>query len=366
MLTPDSASATPDLNVLAGVARGERVEVEAQCDRTLDLFQRTLQIIDTHSEAGASPLVADQPPPREYLPEHADLRQRFLFAETIGSYGAVHDLLNGYSPAYQIFSTARDCASLARLNAREVDVLEAYRDQIHEALEHASRYLLENLTHGFTDDELRALNDILREARQRFDEVNTVLGINLIRAVEQAVVSLHQLSNTIETVESRVDGSFWVDSEVMFIPTNHLIQIVNTIFAAVGNPYVAKHIDGILLLAGRNLLIRVVSFYAYYGRQQIYSTVKRNSASVNRAAIAHYIRTEIRGLFKACKTGNQLVLKRVMATAEQQFEISMEALRLEAEASALEAVESWLPQEPPPPIPTRPSWYQRVAHWLFR
>ena len=41
-----------------------------------------------------------------------------------------------------------------------------------------------------------------------------------------------------------------------------------------GNPFVAEHIDGLLLLAARNLLIEAVSFYSYYGKQQIYTRIQ--------------------------------------------------------------------------------------------
>lgn len=358
---------TIDLAVLARVNRGERVDVVAiGADQTQELFERTARIVD---EEGQRQQVDDAPRvPRvlDYLPEHEDLRARFIFAEAIGSYSALHDLLNGYSPAYQLFSAAGQQVNATRLSREDVRVLQAYRDQVHAALVHASQYLYDNLETGFSADELRELNAILREARGRYDRVTEILGLNLIHEVEEAVLRLHALEQKIRSVQQTLDGIFLVNSEVMFVPANDLVEIVNAIFSAVGNPHVAKNIDGIMLLAARNLLIQVVSFYSYYGRQQIYNVFKRNAANVNQAAIAHHIRGEIRALFRACKAENRLVLKRVMANAEREFELSVESIREEAEAIAIAAVDRLLPKPAAPEPAAPPSFLRRVASWLFR
>lgn len=359
---------TLDLAALAQIGRGERVEIEFKADATQELFLHTLRIVEDRSDgaaAGGEPggIVARV---RQFLPEHEDLRQRFLFAETIGSYAALHDLLNGFSPAFQLFSRCERQTLERRLSDREVAILEGYRDQVHAALHHANRYLFENPAASYTADELAELNGILLEARERCARVDALLGMNLILEVEQAVLALSAMENKIRFAQTASDGTFLVDSEVMFLPTADLIRIVNTLFNAIGNAYVARHIDGLLLLAGRNLLISVVSFYAYYGKQQIYNVVRKNATTFNRAAIMHYIRMEIRELFKACKSENRLVLRRVMASAERQFEISVEALRSEAERSALNVVEQLLPAATPAPPPVQKTFLQRVIARLFR
>lgn len=359
--------ATLDLALLARINHGERVEVVAVAvDRTQELFARTARLVE--AQAGhEAPLEAPRAPrASDYLPEHEDLRSRFIFAEAIGSYSALHDLLNGYSPAYQLFTTAGERVGRRRLSREDVRVLEAYRDQVHAALEHAGQYLYDNLETGFSAEELRELNDILREARGRYDRVTEILGMNLIHEVEDAVLKLHALDQKIRMVQQTVDGIFLVDSELMFVPANDLVEIVNAIFSAVGNPHVARNIDGITLLAARNLLIQVTSFFSYYGRQQIYNVFKRQAANVNQAAIAHHIRSEIRALFRACKAENRLVLKRVMAHAEREFELSVESIREEAEAIAIAAVDRLLPKPPPVETPAPPGFLRRVARWLFR
>ena len=358
---------TIDLAVLARVNRGEHIEVVApDADRTQELFDRTARILDAQGQRQPDQPAARAPRVLHYLPEHADLRKRFIFAEAIGSYSALHDLLNGYSPAYQLFSAAGRQVNQARLGRPDVQVLEAYRDQVHTALMHASQYLYDNLEFGFSAEELRELNDLLREARARYDRVTTILGVNLIHEVEDAVLRLHALEQKMRSVQQTLDGIFLVNSEVMFVPANDLVEIVNSIFNAVGNPHVARNIDGIMLLAARNLLIQVVSFYSYYGRQQIYNVFKRNAANVNQAAIAHHIRSEIRSLFRACKAENRLVLKRVMTHAEREFELSVESIREEAEAIAIAAVDRLLPRAPEPAPAPPPGFLQRVATWLFR
>lgn len=296
---------TLDLAALAHVARGDRVEIEFVGDKTQELFQRTLQVVADHTAdaapgAGAPHEIVEHL--KQSLPDSADLRQRFLFAETIGSYAALHDLLNGHSPAVQLFSTCEEPSRATRLTARQVELLETYQQQVQDALAHANHYLMVNLAQRYTAEELQELNEILHEARARFERVRTLLGMNLIHEVERAVCELNEMSNKIRFVQTASDGTFFVDSEVMFLPTNQLIGIVNVVFSAIGNPYVAQNVDGLLLLAARNLLISVVSFYAYYGRQQIYNVVKKNQTALSRSAIAHYIRMEIRELFKDRKS----------------------------------------------------------------
>jgi hypothetical protein len=357
--------ATLDLAVLAQVSRGDRVEVENLADRTLELFQRTLRIVDDQTEDVGVHL-PDPRDPNRFVPEHGDLRQRFLFAETLGSYSTLHDLLDGYSPAYRLSMDYDEKAKISRLNAFEVRALEEYRDQIHSALLHANEYLLANASSGYTSEELHELNEILLEARARFESVTAILGMQLIYEVEVSVRQLYAFQEKIRTVQRSIDGIFLVDSEVMFMPTNDLVTIVNNLFKAVGNPFVAEHIDGILLLAARNLLIQAVSFYSYYGKQQIYTVFKRNNATVNRSMITHHIRSEIKKLFRACMTQNRLVLKRVMNDAEREFEISVESIRAEAERSAIEVVNQLIPEEVPPPPPSPKTLRQRISHWLFR
>jgi len=375
LVLPLSAGAIPrpdqtlDLAALAHVARGDRVEIDFVADQTQALFQRTLQIVADHTEehapgAGAPRDLVQQL--KRYLPDSADLRQRFLFAETIGGYAALHDLLNGHSPAVQLFNTFPDPTDTTRLLPRQVALLESYQQQVQDALSHANQYLQVHLAQSYTAEELQELNEILHEARARFERVRALLGMNLIREVERAVCELNAMATKIRFVQTASDGTFFVDSEVMFLPTNQLIGIVNVVFKAIGNPYVAQHVDGLLLLAARNLLISVVSFYAYYGRQQIYNVVKKNQTVFSRSAIAHYIRMEIRELFKACKSENRLVLRRVMANAERQFEISVEALRLEAETTAMTAVDLLLPQVSRTPPPVQKTFLQRVVARLFR
>lgn len=362
------AEATIDLALVARIARGERVEVAPlEADRTQELFERTVQLVDDQERCRQhSPPAVPAPQRLHYVPEHDDLRTRFIFAEAIGSYSALHDLLNGYSPAYQLFSGYEFRVNVTRLTRDEVRVLESYRDQVHSALIHASQYLYDNLGGGFSAEELQELNDILHEARGRYDCVTTILGMNLIHEVEEAVHRLHALEQKMRQVQATVDGIFLVNSEVMFVSANDLIEIVNAIFNAVGNPHVARNINGIMLLAARNLLIQVVSFYSYYGRQQIYNAFNRSAVTVNQAAIAHHIRVEIRSLFRACKAENRLVLKRVMAHAEREFELSVDSIREEAEAIAIAAIERLLPRASVPAPPPPPGFFRRIARWLFR
>lgn len=362
--------ATIDLASLAQVGRGDRIEIDVQGDKTLELFEKTLNVVDEQS-AQDEPSVADTQKskldPNRFIPEHRDLRKRFIFAETLGSYSTLHDLLDQYSPAYRMSQTFHGKVNDTPLNESQITELEQYRRQIHEALLHANQYLLENVSAKYTADELHELNEILTEAKERFEIVTAILGVQLIHDIEAAVRKLYTFQEKMRTVQRSIDGIFLVDSEVMFIPTNDLVKIVNDLFKAVGNPYVAENIDGMLLLAARNLLIEAVSFHSYYGKEQIYRVFRRGQATLSRSAISHQIRSEIRKLFRACTTNNRLVLRRLMASAEREFEISVEAIQTAAEENAIAIVKTLIPDDvPPAPPPPPPTFLKRVHTWLFR
>lgn len=360
----DPRAATLDLAVLAQVDRGDRVEVERIADRTIELFAQTIRIL-AERDTAEEPPVPPAGPPTGFVPEQIDLRERFLIAEALGSYATLHDLVNGDAPAYRLFIDCEARMIAADIAPREAALLEDYRIRIHEALVHANAHLLSNVGDGFTADELHELDAILREAQARFRRITAILGANHVRKVERAVIALSRLHEKIKAVHPTVNGIFLVDTEVMFVPTNDLIDIVKTIFAAVGNPHVAQTIDGMLLLAARNLLIEAVSFYSYYGKQQIYNAFKKNQGAIPRQVIARHVRDEIRKLFRACKAENRLVLRRVMANAEREFELSVKAIRTEAEHSAIRAVHLLMPP-PPPPRSERPTLLRRLRNWLFR
>jgi len=177
----------------------------------------------------------------------------------------------------------------------------------------------------------------------------------VIHEIENSVTFSHELREKIRAVEKSVTGIFLVDSEVMFIPTYELIGCVETMFKAVGNPYVANNVDGVLLLAARNLLLDVISFYSYYGKQQIYNLFVKGGAPVKAQVITMHIRHKIRRLFKAVGADNKLVLTRVMKDAQREFELSVEAIQQEAELLAVEQVRIFMPREEPAGKPERKS-----------
>ncbi len=265
---------TLDLAELAGISRSDKVEVQGLVNRTIDLFDHTLdlvQTIESSPDAPESPLAAVR-----FIPQEKDLRSRFKFAEALGSYSTLNSLLDRYAPAYQLTRALEESSIVAEISAPEIRMLEEYRDQIELALNHASEHLTAHAMCEFSSDELQELNAILREARDRFRAIETVLGMRLIYDVEQSLQTLYDLREKIQTVQRTISGIFIVDSEIMFMPANDLIRIVDGIFKAIGNPFVVEHIDGTMLLAARNLLIQVVSFYSYYGREQIYRVFEKS------------------------------------------------------------------------------------------
>ena len=344
---------TLDLAALAQLGRGDRVEVQRVADRTLALFERTLELVDANAaEADAGGNVTSLM--SRFIPESEDLRRPFIFAEAVGSYNALNDLIQQYAPGYRISQSIAQQVEGRALTPAEVRALQEYRQQLSAALANAMQFIAGAEMRRMSAEDVVELNQLLQTARDRCECVTAVLGEHLIREVEAAVTRLAGYQEKIKSVRRTLDGVFLVDSELFFIPSEELIGCVNTIFAAAGNAYVSEHIDGTLLLAARNLLISTVSFYSYYGKQQIYTVFSRRDGPTNKRAIAHHIRAEIRRLFSACRAENKLVLKRVMSHAEREFEISVEAIREEAERSAIAEVTAFLPPEDAGPVEPTP------------
>ena len=357
---------TLDLAALAEIDRGDRVEVGRVFDATDELFQKTIKLV---SAQRAREEQADEPPPRPrerlYVPEHQDLRSVFLFAEALGGYEALHDLINAHSPRWRASRRYKKKAQTSPLSEGEIQTLEQYRAEITSAMGRANEYLHSRMSADFTADEIRELYEILILGRQRAQEISEIIGIHLAHEIQRSLERLYRYLEMIQSVEQTVSGIFLVDSEVMFIPPNELISCVNTIFRGVGNPYVAKNVDGVMLLAARNLLIQVVSFYSYYGKHQIYNLFEKGHSAVNVGRITYQIRREIGNLFAACREGNKLVLTRIMRDAEREFELSVEAIQQAAERSAVEAVKRFLPPPEPAPRVEKPkSLFRRILSWF--
>ncbi len=354
---------TLDLAALAGAGRGERIRIERAGDRTLELFDETLGLLSA-GECGDHNTSPTRTPDR-FIPRHRDLRSRFFFAEALGGYDILNDVIDRHAAMLRHSNECAGKLRVQRLSEGEMRRLEEYHEHLQLALRHAHQYLLDNSTLEFSSEELRELHALLRNARERVDHLTTIIGAHLIHEIEMAVQRLHEYHAKIRQVQKSVSGIFLIDKEVMFIDTHELIHCVNTIFKGVGNRYLVDTIDGMLLLAARNLLIEVISFYSYYGKEQVYSLFKKRRGSISPYVITYHIRHEIEQLFEACQQNNKLVLTRLMQTAQREFELSIEAISLEAEEQAVHRVQALLPVPKIPGVPgVKLRWWQRLLRGM--
>jgi len=355
-----------DLADVARVGRHDRVRVGALDDRTEELFQKTLELV--REELGPDRTVRPPraPAERTFVPDNEDLRAIFLLAEAVGGYETFNDLVNVHSPGNVLSRNFGEKAERAALGAEDLAKLRDYQEQIQRALSNANTYLRDSAVDAFNRDELHQLHDMILTASARARELNRILGIHYIHEIERVVQRLYEFRSQMQQVERTVDGIFMVNSEVMFVPTNELVASVNTLFEAVGNTWLARHVDGVLLLAARNLLIEVASFYSYYGKEQIYTLFRRSGAAVSSQALSARIRGEIRRLFEACKRDNKLVLTRLMTNAEREFDLSVEAILEEATQAAMEQVKVFMPREEAPPPRPRKGLLARLFGWMLR
>lgn len=364
-VTPEAQTwqRTMDLAEIARVNRGDRVLVEKLTDKTQGLFSETINLLDVGKRRPSQERAGPSDDDGRYIPENEALRSVYLFAEALGGYEALNDLSSKYSPGKTLSRRFEKKARVAALSEDEARVVKDYHRQLNDALKSANRYLLANKLKDFSHEELYELYEILKAARTRSQELSEVLGAHLIHEIENSVKQLHKLREKIRAVENTVSGIFLVESEVLFIPTYELIKWVDNIFSAVGNPYVANNVDGVMLLAGRNLLIDVVSFYSYYGKHQIYNLFAKGGSTVKPQVITMHIRREIRKLFKAVTADNKLVLTRVMKDVHREFELSVEAIQVEAEQQAVEQVKVFIPQERAK-IPVKKNWVKKMLGWF--
>ncbi|MCP4044186.1 MAG: hypothetical protein GY731_19905, partial [Gammaproteobacteria bacterium] len=256
---------TLDLRALALLEKGEQVKVAPVDDATLGAFNYTLKIIGTDSEH-KTVVTAD---PRksirklDYTPQNEELRKIFVFAEILGGYDAVNELIRGDSPQDGISRRFGEVVMHRELRVSELTKLEEYHRELKLAIDSAKEQYKKTGLKGLSQEEKTELYGMVLSARDKTKEITEILGKNLIFQIERAVERLSKIRKQVLSVERSISGIFMVDGEVMFIPGEELIEIVNMIFKGVGNPYLASNIDGVLLLAARNLLIEVVSFYSY-------------------------------------------------------------------------------------------------------
>lgn len=358
---------TLDIYELAALERGARVHVQAIPDITLEVFEQTLDFITQESGAqeGSGAVSTERLARKlEEAPDDSELRKGFIFAEILGGYDAVNDLTRHDSPAYRLSLRYGEAMLSCPLGGREQHHLEEYHDALKGAVQNARDYYQKTGLQGLTVDEMQELYALVMGARDKTKEVAEILGQNLILRVEQAVARLHHIREKILHVEQSLDGIFLVDDEVLFIATTELREIVDDIFRGVGNPYLAGNIDGVLLLAARNLLIEVVSFYSYYGKHQIYQLFAHDR-SVDRRHVTMRIRSEIRKILNACKEDNKLVLTRIMEDEAENLDLSIEAIQCEAEKEAVDAVVKILPMvESASPSVKKEGWVKRLFGWL--
>jgi len=357
---------TFDLADVARIRRGDRVDVQRISDATQDLFDETLALVREELGADVQTRTREAVARPQFVPEHRDLRSIFLLADALGSYDVLNDLVNTYSPGHVMSEEIGAKAEKAALNDRELHKLLDYQQQIQSALKSANAYLRDIAIDEFDREELHQLHEIILVARKRTRELNDILGIHYLHQVEQVVEELHAFRNKIHSVERSINGIFLVNSEVLFVPTNRLVECVNTLFDAVGNTWLARNIDGVLLLAARNLLIEVAAFHSYYGKLQIYDLFRKTGGNVTVESVSARIRGEIRRLFSACKKDNKLILTRVMEDAEREFEISVEALQEEATRDAVEQVKILMPKEEASKVVKQPTMFRRVLRWFFK
>lgn len=374
---------TLDLGEIAQLRDGEQVEVrrlgtdEDVFAATLELLQtrvarqRAAATVTTESAGGpvpavsrpipATPAPTGAPDPADvFIPQDEQLRSVFLFAEAVGGYQQLHDLVYKYSPGLSLIARVRDTVAEEPLRPLQARDLRDYKEQIVSGLEAAQAYLTEHGAGQFSDDDREQLFTVLSEAQHRANEIDRILGINMVHELEAAVQRLYELRETMRAVDQSVSGIFMVADDVLFLPTEELMGIINTLFRGLGNPHLANHVSGITLLAARNLLIQVVAFYSYYGRHQIYNTLRRAGATVSTRSIASMIRGEINRVFSACQHDNRLVLRKVMREASEDFELSIDAICREAEASAIDAVKAMMPKPAAPKAKRKRAWWRRL------
>ena len=130
---------------------------------------------------------AEAPEPDRFIPEHQDLRKRFLYAEAVGGYATLSDLIDSYSPGYKFYDQFDKNGADATLTPATVRTLESYFARMSDALAHAHDYLHKHAAQDFDHAEIGELHEIMIRSRERARKVSAILGHHLMQEIERAV-----------------------------------------------------------------------------------------------------------------------------------------------------------------------------------
>ncbi|MDX1518492.1 MAG: hypothetical protein R3318_00110, partial [Gammaproteobacteria bacterium] len=228
---------TLDLAEFAHIGPDETVMVGHIADRTQDLFDRTLELFELDGTDADDQVNDNASLANRFIPLHDDLRSIYLFAEALGGYEHVNELVNENSPANLLSARLEKLLEQDFLKPEDVRILEEQHSNLNIALENANRYLKQHAIEEFTRQELIELHHLLVNASIRSKQITELLGRHKIIEIEKAVQTLYEFHAKIHSVENTISCIFMVDSAVLFIPTLDLIECFNTIFSGVGNPY---------------------------------------------------------------------------------------------------------------------------------
>ena len=215
----DNYEKTLDIYELAAIERGARVDVEVIPDATIEVFEETLRIIsDEGAEDGPRQIDAERLARKlGEAPRDSELRKIFIFAEILGGYDAVNDLMRKDSPLYRLSEKYGESVLQRPLKDAERRYLEEYFEALKQAIENARDYYRKTTLSGLTIDEMNELYALVMEAKGKTKRVTEILGQDLMLQIEHAVGRLSEYRRKILSVERTVDGIFLVDDEVMFI-----------------------------------------------------------------------------------------------------------------------------------------------------
>ncbi len=331
----------PDMRSIAGVGKGEKIEVEKLPEVTLDFVKGVLHILEQEKKT-AKELAEDEKKSAEPYKfdeiTDLDLRTVNIEAELFGGYDLYNELVSDHVPTLQILKDFADKEDTSGLTEQEAKILEQHVHDVSEALDNVKKNITHEKLKSMHKAELEELHDIIVAAIDRYGKIVRILGSYNLEKLTDVIAILYEYNNKIQGVDKTVTGISMVESEFLFIPDEELAECIDILFIGIGNPYFVNHVDPAYLLAARKLLIHSIGFYCYYGKEGL-SGDRAAGTDVDPGKIHSRVRNELKKLLRFFNHDNKITITcTTTQNTTELVEFSIKSITEEAELYAMDLV----------------------------
>ena len=341
MLKKRPAIILPDMRSIAGVGKGDNIDVEKLPEVTLDFVKGVLHILEQEKKTAKESSEEKNKSKETYKFDEItdlDLRTVNIEADLFGGYDLYNELVSHHVPTLQILKEFGDKEDVSGLTDQEATILIQHIHDVSEALDNVKKNITHEKLKSMHKEELDELHDIIVAAIDRYGKIVRILGSYNLEKLTDVITILYEYNSKIQGVDKTVTGISMVDSEFLFIPDDELAECIDILFIGIGNPYFVNHIDPAFLLAARKLLIHSIGFYCYYGKEGL-SGDRAAGTEVDPKAVHARVKNELKKLLRFFNHDNRIAITcTTPRKTTELIEFSIKSITEEAEQYAMELV----------------------------